>query len=60
MTIAARVIRVKAFSGADLVTIEAAINAWFAGAGEKTFLSAVFQASAMAGDPYTCLVFYSE
>ncbi len=56
----ARVTKVKTFAEADLPTLEASINAWFGTAGEKTFLSAVYQASQLGGEPYTCLVFYAE
>jgi hypothetical protein len=56
----ARVTKVKGFVGADLPTLEAAINVWFGSAAERTFVAAVYQASQMGGEPYTCLVFYTE
>jgi hypothetical protein len=56
----ARVTRVKAFSGVDLPTLETTINNWFRDAAEREFLAAVYQASQMGGEPYTCLVFYTE
>ncbi|MGH3428473.1 MAG: hypothetical protein ACRDQZ_13050 [Mycobacteriales bacterium] len=56
----ARTTKVKGFAEADMPTLEASINTWFAAAAERTFVSAVYQASQVGGEPYTCLVFYTE
>jgi hypothetical protein len=56
----ARITKVKGFAEADMPTLEAAINAWFGGAAERTFIAAVYQASQVGGEPYTCLIFYTD
>jgi len=58
MGVRVQLLRCKSFDAASAVLVEAAINAWLATAGERTFIEAHYAANG-AGS-FTCLIFYTE
>lgn len=56
----AAIVKCAGFNAATVAALRDAINAWFAAAGQRTFISAHYESSAVAGSEFSCLLFYTE
>lgn len=52
--------RVEIFVAADAPTLQALLLAWFGASAQRTLLEVQYGYSQGAGDPFTCLVLYTE
>jgi hypothetical protein len=53
-------LHVVGLNAATVALLQDAINAWFAASLQRTFISAQYEASAVAGSEFSCLIFYTE